>query len=189
MFGGADEPPPAPGGALPPAPDGTTMPPKPPSERTLKKRTSFKMGGAMATKHMHLSNPRPKLEIDPNAADLIAFAGVEFICFEYDPTITVHLVRRGTGSGEISLTWKTENGNVDAASYELQTGAITFKEGQMAASLELVINDNPAWSTESTMCVVFSRARTRLRPSPRLTSVSHVSVRARPLAGTWIWRT
>ena len=154
----------------------------------MKKRTSFKVRKEEATKHMTVSNPRPKLQIDPHAADLIAFAGVEFICFEYDPTITVHLVRRGTGSGEISLTWKTENGNVDAASYELQTGAITFEKGQMTASLELVINDNPAWSTESTMCVCF-RARTRLRPSPRLTPASRVSARARPLAGTWIWRT
>ena len=154
----------------------------------MKKRTSFKVRKEEATKHMTVSNPRPKLQIDPHAADLIAFAGVEFICFEYDPTITVNLVRRGTGHGEISLTWTTENGNVSAESYELQTGSITFQEGQMAASLDLVINDNPAWSTESTMCVCF-RARTRLRPSPRLTPASRVSARARPLAGTWIWRT
>ena len=173
----------------------------------MKKRTSFKVRKEEATKHMTVSNPRPKLQIDPHAADLIAFAGVEFICFEYDPTITVNLVRRGEGKGEITLTWKTENGNVSAESYQLQEGAITFAEGQMEASLDLVINDNPAWSTESTMC---ARQRARggghpraahlrrspplrptalflARPHPGLSLARARSPRAR--AGTCRWRT
>ena len=113
------------------------MPPKPPPspKRSTQKQNTVKQAGVVAAKHATLSNPRPHPEHDPNAPDLIAFAAVEFICFEFDPTITVKLVRRGEGKGEITLTWKTENGNVSAESYQLQEGAITG--GQMEASLDL----------------------------------------------------
>ena len=89
----AEEPPPAPAAgapaALPPAPVtmSVPMPPKPPPspKRSTKKQNSFKQAGVVAAKHATLSNPRPHPEHDPNAPDLIAFAAVEFICFEFDP--------------------------------------------------------------------------------------------------------
>ena len=91
----------------------------------MKKRTSFKVRKEEATKHMTVSNPRPKLQIDPHAADLIAFAGVEFICFEYDPTITVNLVRRDLPRGTAILYY-------NEAYPVLQEGVCQAASGQRA---------------------------------------------------------
>ena len=144
-------------------PEAPAAPPPAPkkemSERApagTKKKTSLKLVGAEdAGGDVKVVNPRTHDPVDPNAPDLIGFAGVEFVCMEGCPGLEVSVVRRGNGREKITLTWKTENGNVGKESYQDQTGEITFESGVFTGSLKLVINDNPGWSTESTMCVIW----------------------------------
>ena len=139
-------------------------PPAPPPKKEMaprapagtKHKTSLKLVGAEAgSGDVKVINPRKHDPIDPNAPDLIGFASVEFVCMEgAEGGLVVSVVRRGNGKEKITLTWKTENGNVSKDSYDDQSGELTFDSGVFHNSMTLNVNDNPAWSTESTMCVV-----------------------------------
>ena len=66
------------------------------------------------------------------------------------------MVRRGTGKGEISASWKLENVNVLAISYKDQAGTVTFSDGEKGAVIKVMIYDNDQWNLEAAYCILDS---------------------------------
>lgn len=97
-------------------------------------------------------NPRG-VEDPKGGLDVMAFGSVENYCYETSPFIEIPVVRRGTGKGEISASWKLENVNVLAISYKDQAGTVTFSDGEKGAVIKVMIYDNDQWNLEATQLV------------------------------------
>ena len=91
----------------------------------------------------------PPRDVQPIKTDLIAFAQVEYLCYESDPSIEIGLVRRGTGKGVVTVDWATENQSVMDESYEDFSGTVEFADGQFTQSIALQIIDNDEWNLEA----------------------------------------
>ena len=88
-----------------------------------------------------LTNPNETVDAK-GELDVMAFKSVENYCFEEDPTITIGVVRRGSGEGEISAKWHLENVNVLEESFKEQTGTVVFPDGVKSAEITIDLFDN-----------------------------------------------
>lgn len=134
------------------------------TETGLKRRNSRKGHDKVATVFRHGSSQKitasghkilksGKPEFEPCDQELVAFGQVETLCYENDSTVTLQVVRRGSGKGTVSFDWATENVTVPLMSYKAQSGHIELADGQMSTSFELEVVDNPTWNVEGTQYV------------------------------------
>ena len=79
---------------------------------------------------------------------------MEHHCTEHDKAVSVKLLRRGSGRGEIRVNWRTENVNTLPGSFKKRTGTVLFRDNIFEHVIEIGIIDDENWNVEAVEKVV-----------------------------------